>query len=529
MTKKLVTLCSVALIGLLAGCQQQQRQRGAQTVALRFAMPPGLERFAWTPAENQNETELAATSDASTFEYSHTDGDTVVYSVNESNDQPVQAQTASVQFNQAGSYNFDEVNALAHADRYHVTLWGGKYQGQVVTHHDLDLSPGDYTFALWEQDPATKVQGNMQVRAADNALLGILQRWQQRIPELKQRLAYDAELAGQAGTDPEAFNSFRRQLKALDKLSAKINRAVWSERTWQKQNAPAYTDFVNDAVVLLLPGDERELDSRTRPAFCASDIQKVRTGQPLTKVVVVADYDTARWKTRMVDDLARELNVCKAVLWEEVSRLERRKRLLDITDHIYKHDQAFVRNEWQLQAARATIGALNDQLSDLSERRVALSFVTALAAPDQPFASLDSEQRDLEQERVVLSAEKSRLDQMFQNAGLETPKRVDLEAARQRYARAIENIDQRLVTLADDRLALNTLRDSSQVLHRQQGARVLAASSASSVADSIPARVRQAIEREALMSVRLQSQPNLFAPKGSDLTRVQTASYSGGF
>jgi hypothetical protein len=29
--------------------------------------------------------------------------------------------------------------------------------------------------------------------------------------------------------------------------------------------------------------------------------------------------------------------------------------------------------------------------------------------------------------------------------------------------------------------------------------------------------------------VRLQSQPNLFAPKGSDLTRVQTASYSGGF
>ena len=74
----------------------------------------------------------------------------------------------------------------------------------------------------------------------------------------------------------------------------------------------------------------------------------------------------------------------------------------------------------------------------------------------------------------------------------------------------------------DDRVALNTLRDASQVLHRQSDARVLAASV---VTDAVPSRVRQAITRDALMSVRLQSESNLFAPKGTHYATAHTAGY----
>lgn len=529
MRQSMAVVCSAAVL-LLVGCQQQQSDMKVATVSVRFAMPPSVERYALAPTvefsntdEYGNQQQEYVAADGDVMEYSHTEGNTDVYTVDENSQYAQTASAPSVTWTRTAA-NYDEMNALAHAERYHVTMWGGPYQGQVVTHRDLDLSPGDYTFALWEQDPATTVQGNLHVNAPNSALLDVLQNWQARIPELKRQLAYDAEIQGQANTDAEAFKSFQRQLKALDKLSSKINRAVWWEQEWRERNAPAYEEFVNEAVVLLLPGDEREIDPRTRPAFCVSDIDNVHTGDPLTKVIMVADYNTARWKTKQVDELTREFNVCKAVLWEEVARFERRKRILNITDHIYKHDREFVANEYQLQTALATIDAINDELGDLSERRVALAYATALTAPDEPSNSLDSEQRDLEQERVVLSAEKDRLDAMYQTAGRETPKRVDLEAARQRYARAIEGIDQRLGQLADDRLALSKLRDASQVLHRQSHDRVLAASI---VGEDIPFRVRQAIGEDALITVRMQSQDNLFAPKGKGTgVAAQTASWN---
>jgi hypothetical protein len=539
MRQKTFSMCTIAVLALMAGCQSAERQeKSVTTVSVRFAMPPGVSRYAVNPFQQYPNQYEYAQADNETLEYSHTEGDTEVYtyegdnnadyhtaSYNSTNDTSYEDdydEAPTIVFTSSDNPNYDEMNALAHAERYFVSLWGGQYKGQVVTYRDLDLTPGDYTFALWEQDPQTSVQGNLHVNHPNSALLDVLQHWQSQVPELKRRLAYHAELHGEANVDPEAFKGFKRQLSALDKLSKKINRAVWWEREWKKRNAPEFEQFVNDAVVLLLPGDEREIDPRTQPAFCASDIEGVRTGNPLTKVLVVADYETVKWKTQMVDELSRDLIACKSVLWEEVNRAERRKRILDITDHLYKHDRAFVQNEWQLQAALASIGMINDQLEDLSERRVALSYGTALTAPDEPFTSLDNEQRDLEQERVVLSAEQARLDQMWANAGPETPKRVDLEAARQRYARAVEAIDRRLSLLSDDRMALNNLRDATQVLHRQSDARVLAASI---VTDSVPSRVRQAITREALMTVRLQSQDNLFAPKGTNYKSIKTASY----
>ena len=505
MNRLSVTMSSVAAVLLLAGCHEQKAQERVSTVSLRFAMPPSNARYALAPVDDvQNASDT--------------------YAQGENTAQAQDPNAPAVEFTEMATANYDEMNALAHAERYFVTMWGGPYDGNDVTYNDLDLVPGDYTFALWEQDPATTVQGNLTVNAPNSVLLDVLHQWQTRVPELKQQLTYEAEVAGRANTDPEAFKSFQRELRALDRLAHKINRAVWWQENWHKQYEPKYEQFVNEAIVLVLPGDERQIDPRTRAAFCSADIANVRTGDPLTKVLVVADFDTTRWKTRIVDGLWRELTACKNVMWEEVNRYERRKRILDITDHLYKNDAAFVNNEWQLQAALSAIAMVNEQLDDLSERRVALAYAAGLTAPDQPYTSLDGEQYDLEQEKTMLAAEKTRLDTMWEAAGAETPKRVDLAAARQRYARAIEQLDERLTNLQDNRVALGKLRDASQVLHRSSDARVLAAGV---IGNDVPFNIRQAIARDALLTVRLQSQGTLFAPKGADVAKVRTASHRG--
>lgn len=491
-----VSMCSVAAVLLLAGCHQQSQER-VSTVSLRFAMPPSDGRYALVPVD-PHET----------------------YAQGQDDQQNPNAP--AVEFTEAETANHDEMNALGHAERYFVTMWGGTYDGNDVTYSDLDLAPGDYTFAMWEQDPATTVQGNLTVNYPRSVLLDVLHQWQSRIPELRQQLTYQAEVAGRANNDAESFKAFQRELRALNHLSSRIDRAVWWQENWVKQHEPKYEQFLNQAIVLVLPGDEREIDPRTRAAFCAADVERVRTGEPLTKVLLVADYETTRWKTQIVDGLWRELVACKNVLWEETNRYERRKRILDITDHLYQNDEAFVRNEWQLQATLAVIASIDEQLADLSERRVALAYAAALTSPDEPYRSLDAEQYDLEQEKTMLTAEQERLDALWTSAGTETPKRVDLAAARQRYVRAIAQVQQRLDNLQENRLAVGKLRDASQVLHRSSDARVLAAGV---IGDDVPFNIRQAIARDALLTVRLQSQETLFAPRGADTAKARTASH----
>jgi len=504
MNQKSVTMCSVAAILLFAGCQQKPEQRVA-TVSMRFAMPPNSTQYAVAPVQ-EYQTTSAEPQDIS-------------------GNQTTSSATTNSPSKCTASANtgFGELSALSQAERYFVTLWGGQFNGDDVTYRDLDLTPGDYTFAMWNQEPQSTVQGNLTVNAPSTALLEVLRRWQAQLPVLKQQLAYDAEIQGEANTNPEEFQSFQRQIRALDNLAKKIDRAVWYEQKWNKRNAPKHEEFLNQAIVLVLPGDERELDQRTRPAFCAADISRVCEGNPQTKVLVIADYDSTQWKAQMVDGFWRELSACKTVLWEEVNRLERRKRILDITDHLYKHDQAFVSNERQLQAALNTIALIDEQLTDLSARRFALAYAHALTASHEVFPSMDAEYGDLEQEKTLLTAEKARLDALYEKAGAETPKKVDLAAARQRYAQSIKQVDQRLASLNESRVVLAALRQNSQVLHRSSDARVLAAGV---INEGMPFALRQAVVREAILTVRLQSQDNLFAPKDSDLAKVRTAAYT---
>ena len=86
---------------------------------------------------------------------------------------------------------------------------------------------------------------------------------------------------------------------------------------------------------------------------------------------------------------------------------------------------------------------------------------------------------------------------------------MTLEQDRQWVHRAMEGLNSELARLDEAQKALQTMKDSSRVIHRQGDYRLLASSF---VNQDIPFFIRQTVEREALMSIRLQAADNVLVP-----------------
>ena len=477
----LLTTVSLAMLSVFIGCQQE-----AMMVSVRFAMPPALEEM--PDASTDSEARLVAHS-------------------------------------AEGGFAHEAVPSQANA--IHVALWGGQFNGEDVTHLNTALAPGHYTFALLLQDSATAAQGWIHVNPIEGGLVDLFRKWKQNIPTQKQMLAYDYDLQGKIQRDPAEFESLTRQLCAFEQLERKLDYAIARERGMYDAARERYTEFLKDAVVLVLPGDQGFINPMTRPAFSEDDLGYVRSGDTVTKVLIVSDYEDIQWKLRLVSRMARDVRACKIALSEEAARLQRCKQLYAMTRHIYKHDRElvrqhdrkFVENEMRLQASFAAMERFDEQLTDLRERRVALAFACELTAPNGMYDPLDDEHRTLTQERVVLETEKHRVDLLFAQVPEDSPNRSALERRRQRYIRAIEGIDRQCEALTEARLALKKMKDSSEVIHRQGESRLLAASF---VDQDIPAYVRAAIERESVMTLRLQPSENLFAPSNAKVASAAT-------
>lgn len=397
------------------------------------------------------------------------------------------------------------------SDLVHVALWGGGFDGEDVTHSSASLEPGAYTFAFLDPDTSTAVQGWINVNARDTEMIDFLQNWRNSIPEQKQWLAYDLEIQGKLkGGNTNAFTSFAHQLRAYDRLANQLDQAIVEEMRARAETTRNYDAFLQSAELLVLPGGEEFFSPTTKAAFSAEDLDRVRSGETMSKMLLVADYEDAQWKLRRVNNVYGELMRCKSVLTEEVERLERRKRYYTITDHLYHHDRAFVENEMRMQQTLSAIDRLNEQTADLRERRMAFAFISELVASNGAFRPLDMEQHDLMRERVVLEAKKHRLELLFDETDEQSHKRISIQRNRQQVMRAVEEIDEQLDQLAEARIALQTLRKTSNVIHRQGDYRLIASSF---VDQDIPFRVREAIEREAIMTIRLEPTDSMFVPR----------------
>lgn len=404
-------------------------------------------------------------------------------------------------------------------DLFTVTLWGGEFDGQDVTFQDAPLSTGNYTFGFWDHDRDAAIKGWVQVGFAGETFVDTMQRWRDRIPEQKHWLAYDFELQGKlADADLALFKDFAKQLRAFDKLDRKLGELMAHEQQLAAKNNRERNHLLRESVVLMLPTGSAVFHPTTQPVFSPAELASVQSGQStvmpanagiqnarsVSKFLLVANARDAKEKLSMINDLSGSLVGCRAVLREEIDRLERRKRHLITTDHIYDHDRKFVENEMRIQQTLHAIDQLNEQVTEIRERRLALALVTGLVSPDRFFDPLDTEQRDLMDEKVVLDSQKRRYDLLLEETDEDSPRRVVLQRRRQQIIRAINDIDRYTNSLQESRLALQKLRDNSRVIHRQGDLRLLAAGT---LTDDVPSRLRDAIEENSVMTVRIESSP----------------------
>lgn len=487
MKMRLLLTVSAGTMLALTGCAKP-RAEVKTFVSVRFATPPMPERLAVNfPSDTTNQT-LADTA-------GELDPDSYI----------VQA------------------SATPPPAAFTVALWGGQYNGDDVTFTEAPLYPGNYTFGFWNHDHTTAMKGWINVNNTGNDLVDTLNTWIRRIPQQKRWIAYNHEIHGKLeAADAAVFQTFAKEIRAFDQLERDLKQMVRNEVWMESVTQKKHSDMLNDSVVLFLPVGGDFFHPTTLPTFDNEDIAHVEAGDPITKVLLVADAVDTQRKLNLVNNVTRDLIGCRAVLAEEVNRLEQRKRYYLTTDHIYHHDRKFVENEMQLQQTLAAIDQVNEQINCVRERRLALAFTAGLVAPDRLFDPIDQEHRDLAELRTVLETEQQRFDVLFEQAHEDSPRRVVLQRLRQRVRHEIEDINRNLDMLNDARVALESMKGASKIIQRQGDTRLLAASF---VQSKIPFNVRQAIENDAVMTVRLEKSTAGLLPSNSDLSPARTASY----
>ena len=404
-------------------------------------------------------------------------------------------------------------------ETFHVALWGGSFEGNNVTHGVTMLTPGAYTFAMIDRQHGASLQGWVDVHGGGSDILDALYRWKNNVPRHKERIAFEWDLldgsnAGNTGN----FFGFSTQLDALNTLDQRIDGVIESELAAQAERQRNVNGFLRNAEILLVPGTEKFFHPTTDPTFNEDDLTSVRNGQAMSKIVLVADYDEARWKLGRVNELYGDLLRCKEVFHEEVDRLERRKGLFLLTDHLHQHDIRFVQNEIQLQQALDSLSALETDMGELRDRRTALAFITGLFSSDGTFKALDQERGNLKREFAVLEAEQRRINMVLDEVDESSVRRVALERRRQRNLAGIESVNRQLEELGEARDALVVMSESTNVLHRQGDTRLL---TSTFVASDMPFTVRQAVENEAVMTVRMEANEDIFVPVAPSVTSTQ--------
>ena len=402
---------------------------------------------------------------------------------------------------------------------HHVVLWGGPFEGTAVDYASASLEPGQYMFGVFDQDQGTAYQGWIHVNNPGNDIINVLTDWRNTVHDQEQWLGYENKVSGNfSSRDPEYFENFTQKLRETRRLERKINWALQLEKCdfWccRKQRA----EVLSNAEILLIPGAADFFRPSTRAAFTETELDAIRTGEAMTKAVLVADYGRASEKTRRVNELWDDMRRYRSVLIEEYNRLERHKRYLTITDHLYHHDKEFVEAEQQLQDTRRMIAKIDQQCDDYRKHAHALAFVTGLFAPDEAQDAFYTEEQRLRRDRVVLEEQKKQFDVRFDNTEEGDWKRVNLERDRQNLMASIEEIDGQLTEVSDARVALGKLRDSTTVIHRHGTARVLATTM---FHDNIEGHLVNAIENESLMTVRLQATDSLYAPPNCNVAKQQ--------
>lgn len=459
------TIVTLLAAGLLAGCAQQKE---TQFVQVRFTAPVTL-------------------NDLDSHAYGFTGASVASYPGNH----PSSASTASAASSPASVPQFESATKSA-------ALWGGPYHGADVTFNQTTLEPGFYNFAYWDGSQDADLVGSIRVNATSNDLVDTFRRWKAQLPVQRQRAAYGFEIKGNVEkADAHLFKALTRRIEAIDDFEDELDEAIQRELARRNESQAQQRELLSTAIVHLFPSGGYHYADQS-PAFAASDFDRVHSGEAVTKVVLVADHHQVQARIRDIDRLGQKLSYLNDSLRDEIRRLEGAKALKAI---VFKNHDDFVRNETRLREALEDLDELNLRLGDLRSRRLALAFVGELFSPGSGAAALESELATLQQEKAVLGAEQERVDALFARTNAVSPNRVQLERRRQRVRHALSSLDKQSEFVADARGALAQMQSESAVVYRQGVLKLLAATAFD---QSVPTPIRDALEHESVMVVRLQ-------------------------
>lgn len=386
----------------------------------------------------------------------------------------------------------------------HAVLWGNGYNGQNVTTYPTSLTPGAYTFAYFDPDRGAAYQGWISVNNGGDDVMSLMTEWRDTVHNQEEWLAYDYKINGKfASNDPGYFNRFQDRLAGLRRLEAKINAAIAAEQQDRQQMCQYANNYLGDTQVVLMPGGSGNYGfPATMPAFQPADLSAVQGGQPVTKVILAGDFNRAMEKLDRLNDLQSEMRRCRAVLNEEIQRLDNRRSYFRLTSHLYNHDDNFMANEQQIQKARGMLAGLDRQVAQNRRHAHAVLAVVGLFAPEEADTAFSREQMEIRGERAVFVERLNQIEQQFSDASTWSEKRVSLEKQRQFLMGQVAECDAQLDQCENASDAVAQLRQNAGVIYRNGPMTVLAASF---VTDNMPTRLANAIEQEATMTIRLHS------------------------
>ncbi len=417
----------------------------------------------------------------------------------------------------------DAFDASVIKEEPRIMLWGNEFEGRDVTFRDVFLEPGPYAFGYWSDDGDTLFEGRMSVNLTNQSLIQMLKTWKQEIPRQKAWLAEDFELRGKLQTsDARVFKNFAKQLRAFERLEREIDQLIVQEAQQQHEMAVLNQQMLDMSRVLIFPGGGGFSHPTTLAAFTEQDVQRAQDGDPVGRFIIVADAEMSKTKLRGINRLHKSFQACKAVVAEEIDWLERNKRFLITTDHAFDWDREFVKNEMRLQQALSVVDRINEQIADVRERRMAQAFVHQLVAQGANHQPLEEEKRDLLDEQAVLQAKLVAINGLMQESDPTSPRFIALERRQTRLQRAIDNIDARVNEVNTSQEVLAQMFNSSNVIYRQSGTRLVAATF---IEPDAPFDLRESLEREAMLTVQFSLSDNV---PGSSSTWKTTASYNGG-
>lgn len=419
----------------------------------------------------------------------------------------------------------------------HVVLWGGPYNGHEVTYRPARLTAGPYMFGMFDPSAGAAYQGWLAVNNGGDEVISALNEWRQTAREQQQWLGYDFKMTGKYESPNHwHFNRFAQEIRNLRALEAKIENAILAEMHYQRTKRNQWNQVLAGAEVLLMPGQGGFFSPSTKPAFSEEELTKLQGGNALTKVVLVGNFEQSYEKLNRILDFQDDLYRSRAVLAEEALRLQNRGNWYRLTDHLNRNQwntwtsgwdgmraadeqgQWFVQNERRYQQVCSLIAKIDRQIEDHRRHCHALLFVTGLFAPDETFDAFERQAAALGRERVVLSEQKKQLDWKYQNSTENSNRRIALERQRQNVIAEMDKIDHQVGKIKETRVAVNKLRQNTDVIHRHGPAQVLAATF---IGEDIPAMFVNAVEQESLMTVRLQSADDMYTP-GKSFTKVRS-------